>query len=41
MPVSIVTVKQNHVKLSERGLASSLVIVSRAMVGYLGKPLGN
>lgn len=33
MTASIVTVKQNHVKISMRGFALSLVMVSRAMVG--------
>lgn len=39
MTVSIVTVKQNHVQISMRGVALSLVITSRAIVGYLGRPL--
>ena len=34
MTVCIVAIKQDHVKMSMRGL------VSRAVVGYLGKPLG-
>ena len=40
MTVSIVTVKQNQVKISMRGVALSLVMTSRAMVGYLGTSLG-
>ena len=39
MTVSIVTVKHNHVRISTRGVALSLVMTGRAMVeALLGDP---
>ena len=36
MTVSIVAVKQNHVKISISGALLSLVMTARAIVGHLG-----
>ena len=41
MTVSMVTVKQTHVKISMRGAVLSLVMTARAIVGHLEALSGN